>query len=155
VTSWARPSAPSTLSKVFSDAFDSTVGAPGEGYVKLQGAQDKIRQQMASLLGLPTIYGALDASGNLAALNKTISAGTDLNKVAGLLQSAVDFRTLANYYDAHDQYGSALPTDPRLTGQSKATTNQYNITIQGSNNANADVLGLVQMLGSLQGSATP
>jgi hypothetical protein len=142
-----------TLSKVFSDAFTSSVGAPGEGYSALQKAQDAIRSAMASLLGQSTIYGTLDASGNLGALTKTIGAGTDLNKVADLLQSAVNFRTLANYYDPHDQYGNALPNDPRLTGGN--TTNQYNITLQGSSNANADVLALVQMLGSLQASATP
>jgi hypothetical protein len=144
-----------TLSKVFNDAFTSKVGAPGQGYSELQQAKDKIRSAMANLLGLPTIYGALDASGNLAALTKTIGAGTDLNKVADLLQSAVDFRTLANYYDKNDQYGSALPTDARLTGSSTNTTNNFTIQLQGSSNASADILGVVQMLSSLYGTATP
>jgi hypothetical protein len=51
-----------------------------------------------------------------------------------------------------DQLGN-LSKD--LASSNSNTTNNYNITLQGSNNANADVLSLVQMLGSLQGSATP
>jgi hypothetical protein len=132
----------------------SATSSTGEGYTALQGAQDKLRSAMASLLGLPQIYGALDADGNLKALTKSLSSGTDLDKIGNLLQSAVNFRTVANYYDPANQYSSILPNDPRLTGGNNQTVN-YNITLQGSNNANADVLSLVQMLGTLQGSATP
>lgn len=144
----------STLSGVFRGAANTNVGAPGEGYSLLQKAQDAIRSNMASLLGLPQIYGALDASGNLAALTKSLGSGSDLNKVASLLQSAVDFRTLANRYDAQDYYSSTGITDPRLGGIS-GPTNNFTIQLQGSSNASADILGIVQMLGSLYGSATP
>jgi len=138
------------VNAVFSGlAMDKNNNAIGLG--ELRGASDTIRQKMAALLGLSQIYGSLTA--NLPLVLKKISAGTDPSKVADLLQSAVDFRTLANYYDAKDQYGNPLPTDKRLTGDNNSNT--YTINLNGSNNANADVLGLMQLLGSLQNSATP
>lgn len=136
-----------SMSKVF-QSLDSNL----TGIVELRKADEAIRKNMADLLGVSTLYGRLTDS--MTMVMEKITAGTDLNKVANLLQSAVDFRTLANHYSTAD-YANVLPTDPRLTGTPTATTNNYNITLQGSNNANADVLGLVQLLGSLQGSVAP
>jgi hypothetical protein len=54
-------------------------------------------------------------------------------------------------------WSSKLPAAGSAPAAASAgsTTNNYTITLQGSNNANADVLGLVQLLGSLQGASTP
>lgn len=145
-----------TVNKLFRDLSaygNSPTSATGVGYVALQQSQDAVRSAMASLLGLPQIYGSLDASGNLAALTKTLSGDTDMGKLTALLQSLVNFRTTANTYDPNGLYGSALPNDPRLTGASTNTTTNYNITLTGGGNASADVLGLVQLLGSLQAGA--
>lgn len=123
------------------------------GLPELRAADESIRRTMESLLGVAALNG--DAAANVKGVLDKISAGTDLNKVANLLQSVVDYRTLANYYSNSD-FANVLPNDPRLTGNSgQNNTYQYNITLQGSNNANADVMGLIQLLGGLQAGATP
>lgn len=121
------------------------------GIVELRAADARMRDEMAKLLGVGDLYGRLGDS--IDEVMEKITGGTDLSRVASLLQSAVDFRTLANYYSTSD-YGSVLPTDARLTGGNQ-TTNEFNITLQGSNNASADVLGIVELLGSLMGTASP
>jgi len=147
----------STINSLFSDVGvygNSPTSSTGEGYTALQRAQDQIRSTLASLTGLPQVYGALDAKGNLDALSKSLSSGTDLNKVSDFLESLVNFRTLANHYDPKDYYAKAGITDPRL-GNVSSATNNFTIQLQGSSNASADILGIVQMLGNLYGSATP
>lgn len=121
------------------------------GQPEIMAAEERIRQEMADLLGVNTLYGRL--SDSLGAVMDKISSGTDINKVADLLQSAVNFRGLANYYSTSD-YANVLPTDTRLTG-GKQTTNTFNITLAGSSNATADVMGMVQLLSSLTGTASP
>jgi len=121
------------------------------GQPELQAAEERIRQEMADLLGVNTLYGRL--SDSLGAVIDKVTSGTNINKVADLLQSAVNFRGLANYYSTSD-YADVLPTDTRLTG-GKQTTNTFNITLAGSSNATADVMGMVQLLSSLTGTASP
>lgn len=131
------------MSKVF-----QTLDKNLTGLTELRAADANIAKYMADLLGIERMYGTL--SDNLGLVMEKITGGTDLNKIANLLQSAVDFRTLANHYSTAD-YADVLPTDQRLTGGN--TTNTFYITLQGSNNASADVLSIVELLGSLQGAA--
>lgn len=135
-----------TVSRAFWGLDSNLTGQP-----ELQAAEERIRGEMADLLGVNTLYGRL--SDSLGAVIDKVTSGTDINKVADLLQSAVNFRGLANYYSTSD-YADVLPTDTRLTG-GKQTTNTFNITLAGSSNATADVMGMVQLLSSLTGTASP
>lgn len=119
-----------------------------------------LQNSFADILGISTselnVTGAdskrlIDRIGQLMS---GTNAQTDIDLISGLLQTAVDFRNLANYGTGASYYKDVLPTDSRLTG-GDSTVNNYNITLQGSNNANADVLGLVELLGSLQGVSVP
>lgn len=131
----------------------------GQAASRLKGMLSGIQGGFADLLGVPvsdlnvTSANSPQLIDRIKGLLKGTSADTNVALIQNLLQSAVDFRNAANFATPNDYYGNVLPTDPRLTG--KSTTNNYNITLQGSSNGNSDILGLVQMLGSLQGSATP
>lgn len=89
----------------------------------------------------------------ISSLVSGTNAGTNMDFISSLLQSAVDFRNLANYGTGANYYANVLPTDARLTGGNSSTNTTYNISVQGTGNAANDVMGLVQLLGSLQAGA--
>jgi len=137
-----------TMSRVF-----QTLDANLTGINDLRAADASIGQTMASILGVDTLYGRLTDSVQLV-MDK-ITAGTDINKVKELLQSAVTFRELANFHSTTD-YANVLPTDTRLTGgtaSAPGTVNNFNINLASGASASDDLRSTFNLLNSLYGTA--
>lgn len=127
---------------------------------QLKGIFQGLQNSVADILGISTdelnVTGAnsprlLD---RVSQLLSGTDADTNMESISKLLQSAVDFRNLSNYGTGATYFQDVLPTDTRLTG-GQQTTNTFNITLAGSSNASADVMGMVQLLSSLTGTASP
>lgn len=126
---------------------------------QLKSVYQGIQNSVADILGVSTSQ--LNVTGTdskrlqdrIRELLTGANGGTNVDFIGKLMQSAVDFRNFANFGTKGNYFDSVLPSDARLTGSSTQNTTNYNITLQGSNNANADVLGLIQTLSALQTGA--
>ncbi len=134
-------------------------GEAGKAKRDLKGLYQGIQNSVADILGVSTSELSVTGADSLRLMDRLeevlngTTIDTNMEFIGKLLQDLVNFRSMSNYATSNPYFDSTLPTDERLTGGS--TTTNYNITLQGSNNPNADVLGLVQMLGSLNGATSP
>lgn len=121
----------------------------------------KIRDQVVAIGGDPKgLLKALTPEGGEAAMArlseavnnimKGINENTDFEPIQGLLQSVVDYRSIANKATP-GLFDSVLPDDARLTGGS--VVNTYNINLAASGNDRDSVQSTVDLLQALYGTS--